>query len=133
MENLVRSKIKIDEALQRTAMKVLSDFGPSVQTAILYHLRRLEGASSDEQALSDPIRFSKALETIFSEGASIIEDNIIEAMCKTIGVDYEKTKGSFEEKIARIHDLDSNARNPRLLFKIAALEQTMILAKPVIC
>ena len=93
-------------------MKILSDFGPSVQTSVLYHLARLQGSSSVEETLRDPLRFSRALETIFSKGALIIEDKIIEAMCGNLGLEYEKTNGTFEEKSGIVHDLESNGRRP---------------------
>jgi len=125
LENLVHDKRRINAAFQGAALKILSEFGPSVRSSVLYHLAKIQGTSSVEETLTDPIQFSVALEAIFSQGALIIEEKIIEAMCATLGVEYEKTKGTFDEKLSRIYDLAFSVKNPRLLIKIGALEQTM--------
>jgi len=124
MESIIGENRKIESALKKAAIKILSGFGPSVQTSVFFHLKRIEGVDSDEEALNDPLRFSAALEAIFSKGAVLIEDKIISAMCDYLGLEYEVTKGSFEEKIARIYELESGMESPFLL-KIGALEQTM--------
>ena len=125
MESKAHEKERINSAFQSAALKVLSDFGPSVKTAVLFHLAKHQETSSVEETLSDPIRFSSALEAIFSQGATIIEDKIVESMCDTLGYEYEKTKGTFDEKLSRIYDLVYSSRDPRLMIKIGALEQTM--------
>ena len=125
VESVSRDKKRINSAFQSSALKILSEFGPSVKTAVLYHITRLQGKTSVEEALCDPIQFSAALETIFSQGAVVIEDKIIEAICVNLGFEYERTKGTFDEKLSRIYDLAYNSRDPRLMVKIGALEQTM--------
>ncbi len=78
-----------------------------------------------EEILHDPVRFSKLLEMIFSAGATIIENKIIESMCVELSLDSDLVgRGSFEERLAKIRNLRARDSAPQM-FYLRALEQTM--------
>ena len=125
MSQRVLDRRRINVAFQTSALKVISEFGSSAKTSVFYHIGKMLGTSTVEDALCDPIQFSAALESIFSQGALVIEEKIIEGMCLSLGINYERTKGTFDEKLASIYELEQNKKDARFMVKIGALEQTM--------
>jgi hypothetical protein len=123
MQSMAFTSRKINTAFSRAAMKTLLELGPSVPSSILYYLEQRLGVSSD-QIFEDPIRFAKALEGIFSLGSPLIEDKILQHMCEELGIEHEKSAGTFEEKIHQIYESNESKRNAPI-FQIMALEQTM--------
>jgi hypothetical protein len=124
----VESYASLKDVFRESAMRILADFGPSVQTAILYHLGQIEKVPAGT-VFENPEKFSEALERIFSLGAPIIEERIIEQMQKTLGMKYERTEGTFAEKFAKLADIfeqrvvmEEESSN---IFRLRALEQTM--------
>lgn len=98
------------KAFEMVTKKTLSDLGESVQTAVLYHIKKIEGLDSTE-LFKDPLRFVKALRQIFSTGSSVIEDKIIESMCSLFGIPYPDIAESFDRKIASIYASAFSGKN----------------------
>ncbi|HZW57338.1 MAG TPA: hypothetical protein VFF30_13700 [Nitrososphaerales archaeon] len=124
MANSEFTSRKIIEVFSNAALKTLLEFGPSVRTAVLYHMEKMQRLLVEE-ILHDPVRFSKLLEMIFSAGATIIENKIIESMCVELSLDSDLVgRGSFEERLAKIRNLRARDSAPQM-FYLRALEQTM--------
>ena len=100
-EPIIRNK-QFLEAFGRATNKTLSDLGPSVRTAVLYHIGKIEGVDNDK-ILSDPRIFARALEKIFSTGSTIIENKIIEIMCSDLGIESNEGDRSFDQKISSMY------------------------------
>ena len=100
-EPIIRNK-QFLEAFERATNKTLADLGPSVRTAVLYHIAKIEGVDNDK-ILSDPRIFARALEKIFSTGSTIIENKIIEIMCSELGIESNEGDGSFDQKISSMY------------------------------
>ena len=98
----IKNKKHFLEAFKIAATKTLSELGDDVKVAILYHAGKIQGVQPQE-ALDDPIRFAVALEEIFSEGSSLLEDKMIELMCNNLGIPQINIGGAFDQKIAAVY------------------------------
>ena len=92
------------KVFDEAAMKTLGDLGESVQTAVLYHIGKIEGMSPSA-VLKNPLRFAEALQKIFLSGSSVLEDKIIESMCISLGISPLNIRGTFEQRIAALYTL----------------------------
>jgi hypothetical protein len=90
------------QVFDTAATKTLSELGNSVQTAILFHVGKIEGMNSSD-VLKDPLKFADALEKIFSSGSSVLEDKILESMCTSLGIPPLNIGGTFDQKIAALY------------------------------
>lgn len=114
----------VTEAFSNAALKALLEFGPSVRTAVLYHMEQMQGQPADE-ILHDPICFVSSLKAIFSSGAKVIEEKIVKSMCAELKVECPAAgDDTFEERYARIQSVKARDAPPKL-FYLSALEQTM--------
>jgi hypothetical protein len=106
--SISQSELKIKdrdllEAFELAASRTLSELGEDVRTAILFHISKIEGVKL-EDTLKDPLQFAYALEKIFSAGSSILEDKIIETICRELGLARIDVGGTFEQKIAAVYE-----------------------------
>ena len=114
----------VTEAFSNAALKALLEFGPSVRTAVLYHMEQMQGQPADE-ILHDPICFVNSLKAIFASGAKIIEEKIVKSMCAELKVECPGAgDDTFEERYARIQRVKARDAPPKM-FYLSALEQTM--------
>ncbi|MHB8567143.1 MAG: hypothetical protein ACYC7D_11495 [Nitrososphaerales archaeon] len=120
METTILPTKKVTEVFSRATRKVLEELGSGVPDAVLFHVEKMMNVSRSE-IFEDPVRFAEALDKVFSVGAPIVEEKIIQLMCIELHIDYDQTHGNFQDKIATICAKDSSKRT----FKLGALEQTM--------
>jgi hypothetical protein len=90
------------KAFDMAATRTLTELGESVQTAVLYHIGKIEGMSSSE-VLQHPLKFAEALEKIFLSGSFVLEDKIIETMRSELRIRSLSIGGTFEQKIAALY------------------------------
>ncbi len=114
MAEFVVNDEQFGKAFEKAVSKALQEMGASVQTAVLYHLERVQGISATE-LMKNPEIFSDALQKIFATGTSIIEEKILQVMCRDLGVEYEKTQGTFVQKLQLIQRAASSRQTALLL------------------
>ena len=105
---------QFDKVFAKAAEETLQELGNSVQTAVMFHLEKIQGVSINE-ILKDPKVFSIALGKIFGTGSKIIEDKIVRIMCKNLGIEYEKSQGTLEQKLSMVQNAASNRRSTVIL------------------
>jgi len=92
------------ERVKREFNKVLLETIDEVvmfSQVILYFLE-LTSQFKREEIAERPEVFSSELESLFGEGASIIENRIIERLCFKLGIKYEEIEGNdFRECVRR--------------------------------
>ncbi len=97
---------QFNKAFEKSVEQTLQSLGTSVYTAVMFHLERAQGVSTKD-ILKDPKIFSEALQKIFASGAKIIEDKVLQEMSRELGIDYEKTHGTFDQKVSVVHSAAS--------------------------
>ena len=114
MAKFALSEEQFNKAFEKAVTKTLLDLGTSVQTAVMFHLERIQGLSTSE-LLKDPNIFSAALQKIFANGSKILEEKVIQVMCRDLGIEYERTWGSFAQKLTVVQNAASDKRTALVL------------------
>lgn len=94
-------KPEINEEILNCVDSSLEIFGESVKEAIYFHVEK-EFHLEKSKILEQPQIFSKALFSIFGEGARVIEVTIVQRIRQRFGLEI-RPKMSFAEAIAYVH------------------------------
>jgi len=93
-----------EKSFNRVLVETVDDvirslLGEAVASVVLYHLEK-DFSLRIEDVPERPDRFEYAMKDLFREGASIIEERIIEELYRRIGLNYVRVRGySFADYI----------------------------------